>query len=239
MGRTAARRAVRAQEQRRAAHVLSTALLLSAKCPPRTRAAARAAATDAPRMPQGAQQRPQQRPRQGAQQGSQGKRAKASIRHEGRSPTCRFSTKQVRCIHQCRPCRFATTFVLRPLSRSFRRPLLQSMQGPLARRLSRPVSAFASKGRLAPIVMPAQAPVRVCPLRLRRAWGVAPATITTLEYRRCLYCGRKRHPALRLDTLALRSSRVGHISRMRITASPSRAILPRWRCRPPAKRRSC
>lgn len=227
MGRTAARRAIRAQEQRRAAHVLSTALLLSAKCPPRTRAAARAAATDAPRMPQG------------AQQGSQGKRAKASIRHEGRSPTCRFSTKQVRCIHQCRPCRFATAFVLRPLSRSFRRPLLQSMQGPLARRLSRPVLAFASKGRLAPIVMPAQAPVRVCPLRLRRAWGVAADRITTLEYRRCLYCGRKRHPALRLDTLALRSSRVGHISRMRITASPSRAILPRWRCRPPAKRRSC
>ncbi len=138
----------------------------------RAKNASRGATKAAQRAQQETQQRPpqraQQRSRQRSQQGSHDKRAKTSIHHEGRSPTCRFSTKKVRRIHHRCPYRFATTFALRPLSRFFRRPLLQSMHGPFARRSRRLVSAFSSKGRLASIVRPEQAPVRVWRLRLRR-----------------------------------------------------------------------
>lgn len=115
----------------------------------RTEGAAKGAATAAQRTQQGMQQwTPQgarQRPRQGPQQRAHGKRAQSSMRLEGNSPTCRFSTECRRRTQQRCPCPVGAAFAMRPLSRSFCRPLRHSLQGPLTRRFGRPVARFCEQ----------------------------------------------------------------------------------------------
>ena len=94
---------------------------------------------------------------------------------------------------------------MRPLSRSIRRSLLQSMflllKQPLRRLWARPMPRFADHKRVAPIVKldPANCLSSFHIVTQGVQDGLVAGMIGTMQNRRCMYCGRKIHPALRPD----------------------------------------